>query len=50
MNCGSIFSADDDIAVRIVRNPYEALKYCQKDGEKNKSTIENRDRHVVYRV
>ena len=46
MNCGSIFSTNDYIAARFMRNSYEAQKDCQKDGEKNKTTIKNRSQLV----
>ena len=46
MNCGSIFSTNDYIAARFMRNSKEAQKDCQKDGEKNKTTIKNRSQLV----
>ena len=43
---GSIFSTNDYIAARFMRNSYKAQKDCQNDGEKNKTTIKNRSQLV----
>ena len=42
MNCGLVSSNDDEIA----EDSCEALKYCQKDGEKKKTTIDNKNQSV----